>query len=190
METLFRAAAAVIAGAALAVRFSFARRGRGGEERIREPVPLALQAVSLVLGSASLALFIAYPRALGLFAVPLPAWARAAGAAIGVLAVALLLWSHAALGKEFSPFLLTRKEQRLVEAGPYRFIRHPMYASYFMQTCAWALISSNAAVALAWIPLAAGLVIRIGIEERMMAERFGRRFADYASRTGRVFPRL
>jgi protein-S-isoprenylcysteine O-methyltransferase Ste14 len=192
MEDLFRATTAILAAASLAVRLWFPRHGSDRENaaRTQETVPLALQAFSLTFGTAALALFILYPPALDIFSLPLPALIRGIGAAAGAGSVGLLAWSHAALGREFSPFLQTWKTQAMVESGPYRFVRHPMYASYFLQTCAWALISANGIIALAWTPMAAGLVMRIGIEDKMMEKRFGRLYTEYMRRTGRIFPRI
>jgi protein-S-isoprenylcysteine O-methyltransferase Ste14 len=192
MESAFRVITAIIAASALAVRAFHARRLSRPVDavRVREPLALALQVLSLVLGSSSLALFILFPSVLGCFSVPLSAWVRGVGAAAGAGSVALLLRSYAALGPGFSPYLQTRKGQRLVTAGPYRFMRHPMYAAYILQTLAWTLLSANAAVALAWAPMVAGLLIRMRIEERMMRQRYGTEYEEYHGRTGGIFPRL
>ena len=192
MEIVSRIVTAAIAAFILAVRAFYARRARPSADavRVREPLALALQVLSLVLGSVSLALFIFFPSALGAFAVPLPPLMRAAGAAAGAWSAALLARSFAALGPAFSPYLQTRDGQLLVTTGPYRFIRHPMYASYLLQILGWALLSANYGVALAWTPMAAGLLIRMCIEEKMMAGKFKKGYEEYMRRTGRILPRL
>ena len=75
----------------------------------------------------------------------------------------------------------------VVTTGPYRFVRHPIYAAilYFI----WAGVLSHASffhVSLA--VLATGMVaIRIAAEERLLVERYPE-YASYAATTKRVVP--
>ncbi len=196
MSIPIRIIVALIAIAVMAVRTAFVLRSAGprgagsrGALRVREPIPLVLQAASLALGPASLFVFVAYPEVLGPFALPVPGCVRFLGAAAGVFSVGLLYRSHASLGSEFSAFLEVREGQRLITSGPYRFVRHPLYASYLLQILGWALMTANAAVAAAWLPMAAGLAARIFIEEKMLEKHFGGLYAEYRARTGRIIPR-
>ena len=190
MSTLIRIIVAVIAIAVMAVRTAFRRRAPGsrGALKVRESLPLVLQGISLALGPVSLFVFIAYSGLIRQFALPVPDWTRLIGAGLGISSVGLLSWSHASLGKEFSPFLEVREGQRLITNGPYRFVRHPIYASYLLQILGWVLMTANAAVAAAWLPMAAALPARIFIEERMLEERFGGLYAEYRANTGKIIP--
>jgi protein-S-isoprenylcysteine O-methyltransferase Ste14 len=108
-----------------------------------------------------------------------------------VLCGALLLFyrSHADLGRNWSISLQIRNEHRLVTTGIYRFIRHPMYASFFLLAIAQVLLLSN------WLAGLTGLVgvgilyaFRVRQEERMMIERFGADYQDYMAHTARLIP--
>jgi protein-S-isoprenylcysteine O-methyltransferase Ste14 len=110
---------------------------------------------------------------------------------IVTLCGALLLFyrSHADLGKNWSISLQIRDEHRLVTSGIYRFIRHPMYTSFFLLAIAQVLLLPN------WFAGLAGLVgvtilyaFRVRQEERMMLERFGTDYQAYMARTARVIP--
>ncbi|WP_052249752.1 protein-S-isoprenylcysteine O-methyltransferase [Tateyamaria sp. ANG-S1] len=99
--------------------------------------------------------------------------------------------SHADLGSFWSAHLELREGHALVTTGIYSRMRHPMYTAIFLITIAQALLLAN------WVAGPAGLVIfallyvvRVGPEERMMAERFGAEWEGYASRTPRLLPRL
>ena len=112
---------------------------------------------------------------------------------IVMLCAALFLFyrSHADLGKNWSISLEIRSEHRLVSTGIYRFIRHPMYSSFFLMAVAQLLLLPN------WFAGITGLVgvgmlyaFRIRQEERMMMERFGAEYRDYMTRTARLIPWL
>jgi protein-S-isoprenylcysteine O-methyltransferase Ste14 len=77
----------------------------------------------------------------------------------------------------------------LATGGPYRLVRHPMYANYivvtffvFLATGIWVVFLG----ALGWV----GLVRQAKAEERALEKRFGRIYTSYAARTGRFFPRI
>ena len=101
--------------------------------------------------------------------------------ALGLLAMAAGLWlryrSHTDLGTNWSLTLQTRGDHRLVTAGIYKRIRHPMVALMFLLGIAHLLFVPNWIVAPAYL-LTFGMlyVFRVAREERMMLDRFG---SDY-----------
>ncbi len=105
-------------------------------------------------------------------------------------AMALFFATHRVLGREWSVSLETRVGHRLVTAGIYRRIRHPMYLAFFLWFLAQALLIPN------WIAGPGGLAafallyaMRVGREEAMMLDEFGQPYRDYMRRTGRLLPR-
>jgi len=83
------------------------------------------------------------------------------------------------------------RDGQLCTDGPYRFVRHPMYAGVL-----W-LLNTGIALALnSWLLLLCPFVIffvttaLVRREEKMMTEVFGEKYSRYAARTGRLFPRL
>lgn len=101
----------------------------------------------------------------------------------------LLAWTHHSLGIFWSAGLELREGHRLIRVGPYRLVRHPMYGAVFAFFCGVALWSANLLVLVPVVAICIVLFVRIEFEERMMLDRFGVEYADYASRTGRLLPR-
>lgn len=103
----------------------------------------------------------------------------------------LLVLAHFALGKNWSLNPEIRDEHTLVVDGIYRFIRHPMYTAYVLIGIGFLLSSANLLVSFLFIlPIAALSWFRIGTEEKMMSERFGNEYQEYAKRTGRFLPKI
>src|SRR5687768_12660924 len=124
----------------------------------------------------------------GEFAFPAPLWLRWAGVVSAIASVGLFAWTHAALGRFWSPYLQLRPGHRLIADGPYARIRHPMYSAILGWMISLGLVAAN------WIPFAfaalSGLnfMLRIQPEEKMMLQHFGDEYREYMKRTGRLLP--
>lgn len=113
------------------------------------------------------------------------------GAGLIFVGDSLFIWSHKTLGRNWSPFLEIRKGHILVTDGPYRFIRHPMYAAIFLIGIGVLFLSANWTVALSYLlPTSSLYLIRVSDEEKMMIEKFGAEYREYMRRTGRLIPKL
>ena len=122
------------------------------------------------------------------FAFPAPAWLRWTGVGLGISSVGLFAWTHVVPGKYWSPYLQLRPVHRLITAGPYARIRHPMYSAIVGWMMSLGLVAAN------WIPLVCGalcaiqFILRIRGEEKMMLQQFGDEYRQYMKRTGRLLP--
>lgn len=110
--------------------------------------------------------------------------------ALGVMIAGLALrtWAVRTLGRSFTLQLHVEPGQRIVQEGPYRWIRHPSYAGAwltFVASCV--LLGSGVAAGLAALALAAAFARRIRYEERLLAER-SPGYRTYAARTGALLP--
>ncbi len=124
------------------------------------------------------------------FDIELPVLARLLGIVISISSLIYFNWIHKTLGANWSPTLEIRKGHQLVKTGPYKRIRHPMYAQIWLWTIAQFLIVSNSIAGLSGIVAWAILYfIRVPGEEKMMIDHFGNEYVQYMSQTGRVFPR-
>jgi protein-S-isoprenylcysteine O-methyltransferase Ste14 len=112
---------------------------------------------------------------------------------LGIAVYMGVLWlfyrTHRDLGTNWSVSLDLRERHTLVTTGVYAFVRHPMYAGFWLMALAQALLLPN------WVAGPAGLVGfgmlffgRVGREEEMMIEAFGDEYRSYMRRTARVVP--
>jgi protein-S-isoprenylcysteine O-methyltransferase Ste14 len=77
----------------------------------------------------------------------------------------------------------------LVTGGPYAFIRHPMYFSLIIGSIGLTLAYPTIPRIIALVVLVVVIFSKIGIEERMLAERFNG-YDKYKLHTGAIFPKF
>jgi len=119
----------------------------------------------------------------------LPAASGPAGVGVMAAGLAVRAWSMRTLGAYYSRTLRTTSDQRVVEHGPYRVIRHPGYLGSIIVWTGFALASGSAAAALGVAALMGNAYgRRIASEEAMLTGRFGSAYADYSQRTKRLIP--
>jgi protein-S-isoprenylcysteine O-methyltransferase Ste14 len=123
------------------------------------------------------------------FLSPLSLWLKLTGLIIVVLGVIIFVWARKVLGSSYSGHVSVQVEQRLVQSGPYHFIRHPAYLGFLLIGFGISL-GYFSLVGLCAIPviLLPGLIYRIKVEDNLLARHFGSLFNKYATRTARLFP--
>ena len=194
-EIVFRALFILATIAMLAIRVYFQSKVL----RDQRKVEVKEEPVSLVAGSlaalTTIAFGLEYIIRPGTFAFAYawayPFWLRWLGGAILVGGVALLGLAHHHLGQSFHSLVVAKEEQVLVQSGPYRWIRHPVYTAYLMSYLGGGLLASNWVLTFVPLTLYAVLVaIRLKHEEAVLEETFGAPYAAYKARTGRLLPRI
>jgi len=192
-ERVFRVAVVVVLLTLLSVGLPHRLRARTGERLDRRQEGLA-QAIALRLVGLGywlgLLCYIIRPEWMAWGAVPLPAALRWMGAPLGVTAICLIGWTLRHLGPNLTDTVVTRQRHTLITSGPYRFIRHPFYASAGLFFLANSLLAANVFL-LVTGGMAFGLLIkRTGREEANLLARFGDEYRRYQERTGRILPRI
>ncbi len=72
-----------------------------------------------------------------------PPWLTWVGLALLGAGGLLGAWGMAALGRNLTPFPKPIAGGELVVHGPYRFVRHPIYAGLIFGTLGWGLLRAN-----------------------------------------------
>jgi len=120
---------------------------------------------------------------------PLPAWRLILAIALFLLA-ALLSWtSTRALGRQWRMDAGLLADHELVTSGPYRMLRHPIYCSMLCTLLGTGfLLTPLLMILLASLVFIAGVEIRVRIEDKLLASRFGDRFDEYRRRVPAYIP--
>jgi protein-S-isoprenylcysteine O-methyltransferase Ste14 len=123
------------------------------------------------------------------FPGPRPGARLIAALLLAALGVVTAWWAVPALGKQLRVRAGLYSDHELVRTGPYRIVRHPIYASLLAMYLATALVMSSWPALLAGLVLMiAGTEIRVRVEDRLLASRFGGHFAAYQKQAPAYLP--
>jgi protein-S-isoprenylcysteine O-methyltransferase Ste14 len=176
----------------LGIRIAFKRKLATREKSVRRSTPADMFLVLLVgFAQIGVPLLAWWTPLFGYADHTWPAFFVWPGAATFLAGLWLFWRSHADLGSNWSMTLEIDHEHRLVTSGVYRWIRHPMYASFFVMAVAQALLLPNGIAAVAAFAAVSLLyLVRKPHEEAMMLAHFGAEYEAYMQRSGGVIPRL
>jgi protein-S-isoprenylcysteine O-methyltransferase Ste14 len=108
------------------------------------------------------------------------------GAMVFVLALALFAWAIVTMSRAGSNVPTNRPTTTIVESGPYRFTRNPIYVAMFVALIGLAVAFDSLWLFITLVPFA--LVIRYGVvarEEAYLERKFGDVYRAYQSRVRR-----
>jgi protein-S-isoprenylcysteine O-methyltransferase Ste14 len=107
--------------------------------------------------------------------------------AIQVIAAAVMIWARLTFGiRSFNASANTTKGE-LITTGPYRWIRHPIYASIIWFFAASLIAFPFIEVAIAVLIITAGLFVRMLLEEKSLSVTYDG-YAEYCRKTKRIIP--
>jgi protein-S-isoprenylcysteine O-methyltransferase len=117
--------------------------------------------------------------------------AFAAGITLMLAGIGLRQYSMAILGKYFTFDVAVDQSHTLIEAGPYRYIRHPSYTGALLSLLGFGLALGNwAGIAVALSCMAIAYTYRIAVEENALSAALGDSYKQYRRRTWRLVPFL
>ncbi len=117
---------------------------------------------------------------------PVVGWACVGLAVVGCL---FCWWARIHLGTLWSGDITLKSDHRVVDTGPYRLVRHPIYTGLILAALATAL-EKGTILGLAGVALITfGFWLKAGFEERFLRDQLGREAYDaYAARTPMLIP--
>ena len=115
------------------------------------------------------------------------AWRAGVGLVLFTVGLGSAVWARIHIGRNWGAPMAQKAKPELVTSGPYRFVRHPIYAGFLAA-------GVGTAVALSWTwLLAVGLagvyfVYSATVEERYLTERFPETYPAYRHSTKMLLP--
>jgi protein-S-isoprenylcysteine O-methyltransferase Ste14 len=154
---------------------------------VGRPAPRArdgrmLPRVAALAGTVMLLVVGALPQGAHLYTPP--SWLGVVSTTVSVIAFALAVYGLLYLRRSLS---IIPEVRRLVTGGPYRVVRHPLYASEILAACAFVMVNPAALAVAVLAPFIAIQLVRSRFEERLLTRAYPH-YVDYARRTPRLIP--
>jgi len=160
------------------------RSGRAAADADRGSLSLIWIVISVSMAAAFTLANALRQLALG----PTGIW-RPAGVAVFAAGIVLRWYAILSLGRFFTVNVAIASDHQLVEAGPYRWVRHPSYTGALLAFLGLGLCLDNwASLAALMVPVSVVFWWRMRIEEAALLGTFGERYRDYMRRTRRLIP--
>lgn len=110
-------------------------------------------------------------------------------AALTICGFVLTWWARVALGRLWSSGVARKANHSIVTAGPYRFVRHPIYSGIILAALTTAGAKGNGAACLGAALIVLGLSIKARVEEAFLRDELGEAQYDaYARRVPMLVP--
>jgi len=194
-ETIFRVIFLFVFMSSIVISGYHRKRARDASgvipRRAEGLLVLILRMVMLLALFVSFFTYVFAPQYLAWSALGLPIWLRWGAAVLALVCIPALWWVLVSIGKNISETVLTKSTHQLVTHGPYRWIRHPLYAFSLLEFLALALLSDSWFLLL--FPILGALVFRLVVipkEEANLTKVFGEQYEAYKQRTGALLPRI
>ena len=166
----------------------YLQRNMKSRQRYPEGFVLTLQYLSGIPALGSLILFLVDPDEVSFVFITLPVVVNAIGLVLFNGAALVILWSHIELGRFWSDQLETLPGHRVIQSGPYAYVRHPLYSSYLVLTIGFFLATANWLVGALMLIYFLTVAARAWKEEAMLITRLGPAYQAYREKTRRFFP--
>jgi protein-S-isoprenylcysteine O-methyltransferase Ste14 len=113
------------------------------------------------------------------------------GSVFVIIGLIIRVASIVKLKQQFTYTVARIENHVLIETGLYKVIRHPGYLGQLIIFMGVTICLSNwLSVLFMIIPVLAGYLNRINVEEKFLVEQMGQKYLDYQNRTKRLIPMI
>ena len=111
--------------------------------------------------------------------------------ALAVLGFLFCWWARLYLGRLWSSSVTRKADHHIVDTGPYRLVRHPIYTGLTIAALATAIDRGTVVSMIGFALMVLGFLIKARLEETFLRTELGAEAYDaYAKRTGMLLPFL
>jgi protein-S-isoprenylcysteine O-methyltransferase Ste14 len=99
----------------------------------------------------------------------------------------IAVWARLTLGGNWSARVTLKEDHELIQSGPYRLVRHPIYSGFLLMILGTAVLASRASAFVALAICFVGFWIKLRQEEELLRRNLPG-YAEYISRTKALIP--
>jgi protein-S-isoprenylcysteine O-methyltransferase Ste14 len=108
--------------------------------------------------------------------------------ALCYVGLGIAIWARRTLADNWSSVVMLKEGHELIESGPYRFVRHPIYTGILVMILGSTVTVATAQGWLALLLFFLGFVMRLRQEEALLMTHFGAEYPEYRKRVKALVP--
>jgi protein-S-isoprenylcysteine O-methyltransferase Ste14 len=125
---------------------------------------------------------------MGYSIVPETIVSRIGGLFITIAGVGFAMWARIHLGEHWSNLPSIHQEHELIRTGPYRYVRHPIYAGLILGLKGSLVVVNQVWMLVLVLLVITGLVLKIWDEEMILMDEFGEDYLQYKKQAKVLIP--
>jgi protein-S-isoprenylcysteine O-methyltransferase Ste14 len=111
-------------------------------------------------------------------------------AMIVLLGLGVCLWARFTLGGNWSGAVTLKEDHELIERGPYRYVRHPIYSGFLLMALGTAILHARGSELLFCGLLLLGFWFKLRAEEALLTRHFPEAYPQYRRRVKALIPHV
>jgi len=92
------------------------------------------------------------------------------------------------IGRNWSGTITIKEQHELIQTGPYRIVRHPIYTGLLLAYLSTAIVHGELRGFVGFVLLLLGFGLKLRMEETFMVQQFGNAYLDYKQRVKALVP--
>jgi protein-S-isoprenylcysteine O-methyltransferase Ste14 len=128
------------------------------------------------------------PRPLMTQLTPVSPWTLDLGHVLCVLGLFFTFWARRTLGGNWSSEVTFKQGHELIQAGPYRFVRHPIYTGLLVMLLGTVFCLGTVSSWVGFFSIGLAFWIKLNQEERLLLRHFPDSYPAYKARVKALVP--
>jgi protein-S-isoprenylcysteine O-methyltransferase Ste14 len=116
--------------------------------------------------------------------------AAGAGLVFTVAGLCFAVWARMHLGKYWSGRVTLKENHRVIQTGPYAWVRHPIYSGLILALFGTAITLGTISAYAGFVFMLISFVRKLKIEETWLRSQFGAEYEAYQNRVKALIPRF
>jgi protein-S-isoprenylcysteine O-methyltransferase Ste14 len=107
---------------------------------------------------------------------------------VTLIGLIIILWARTVLGGNWSTTAVLKENQELIQSGPYRYVRHPIYSGLMLMVLGVAIFYGRAIGFVAFTISFIASWFRARQEEKLLTKHFPEEYPNYKKRVKAFIP--
>ena len=112
------------------------------------------------------------------------------GDVIALAGLIIMLWARVVLGGNWSSSVDFKEGHELIDRGPYRYVRHPIYSGLLLMFLGTAVLYGRLGGFIALLVLFPAFWFKSRQEERLMTKHFPEAYPSYKAKVNALIPHV